>query len=133
MKICLQLLTFFSLILPIIACTKPPVIVDRVLVYNATVSKIKDVRVRHEPTNNVASVNAILPEKSLDVGFAQQPMLAKRATLSWRETGGTERTVTVNLPYNRIMADAKLPMTLVYFIYPSGRIDVHLRKAQMNQ
>ena len=133
MKNWLLWLACLSLVFSLLACAKPPVIIDRVLVKNATGSKITDVKVRHEPTNKFAAVNAILPEESLDIGFPGQPMLAQKALVRWRDYNGTEWSVDVNLPYDRTVAEGVRTMNLIYIVYPSGRVTAHLKESQINR
>jgi hypothetical protein len=104
-----------------------PVLLDRVLVQNATDSNITDVKVRHEPTNRFGAVNTILPQEALNIVFPEQPMLASRAVVSWRDGDGLKWTVAVALPQDQSAANAGQPMSLVYIIYPSGQITVDLQ------
>jgi len=99
---------------------------DRVYVKNATSSKITDVRVSHEPAKWFGTVNSILPQKSLDIGFAGQPILARKAFVSWRDGDELEWTLDIELPYDQPLEKEGRPMSLIYIIYPSGRLDVHL-------
>lgn len=133
MKNWLSWLACLSLVFSLLACAKPPVMIDRVLVKNATGSKITDVKVRHEPTNKFGAVNAILPERSLDIGFPRQPMLAQKALVRWRDYNGTEWSADVNLPYDRTATEEVRTMNLIYIIYPSGRVAAHLKESQINQ
>lgn len=126
MKRWLQGLTCFSLVLVLLACARSPAVLDRVVVKNATASKITDVKILHEPTKRFGTVNAILPQKSLDLGLSGQPMLAREASVSWRDGDDVEWSLTVELPYGQIIGTQDRPMILIYIIYPSGRVDVHL-------
>ena len=128
MKIFVSCLVGFSLVISLMACAKPPVILDRVLVKNATTSKITDVKIRHEPTKKFGSVNAILPGEALEIGLSSlgNPMLAEQALVYWRDGDGVGWTVTLDLPYDQSVAEKKRPVKLVYIIYPSGQATVHL-------
>ena len=130
MNTCVSYLVGFTLAVSLLACARPPVMLDRVLVENATNSKITDVTVRHEPTKKFGSVNAILPGEALEIGLSStgQPMYAKQAFVHWRDGGGQERTVALELPYDLSVAGDKQPVKLVYVIYPAGRATVHLRE-----
>ncbi len=130
MKTCVSHLVGFILILSLLACAKPPVMVERILVKNATNSKITDVKVRHEPTKKFGAVNAILPDKALEIGLSSmgKPILAEQALIRWRDGGGMEWNVTLDIPYDLSVAKAKRPVRLVYIIYPSGRATVHLQE-----
>ena len=128
MKKFVSCLVVFSFVLSLMACAKPPVIVDRVLVKNATMSKITDVKISHEPTKKFGSVNAILPGEALEIGLSSRgnPMLAEHAFVHWRDGAGLIWTVTLDLPYDQSVAEDKRPVKLMYIIYPSGRATVHL-------
>ncbi len=133
MKNWLSWFACLSLLFSLLACAKPAVMIDRVLVKNATGNKITDVEVRHEPTKKFGAVNTILPEKSLDIGFPRQPMLAQKALVRWRDDNGTEWSVGVNLPYDRTATEEMRTMNLIYVIYPSGRVETHLGESQINK
>ncbi len=126
MKTRLAMLVVCSLVLLLSACGPSPAILDRVYVKNATGSRITDVKVNHEPAQWFGSVNTILPQKSLDIGFAGHPILAKKAFVSWRDGDDVEWSLEIKLPYDPVLAKAGRPMSLIYIIYPSGRLDVHL-------
>lgn len=133
MKNWLPWLACLSLVFSLLACAKSPVMIDRVLVENATGSKITDVKVLHEPTKKFGAVNVILPERSLDIGFPRQPMLAQKALVHWKDYNGMEWSVDVNLPYDRTATEEMRTMNLVYIIYPSGRVAIHLKESQINK
>jgi hypothetical protein len=126
MKNWLSGLTCFSLVLVLLSCVKSPAMLDRVFVKNATDSRITDVKVYHELTERYGAVNTILPHKSFDIGFSGQPMLARKASVSWRDGDDLEWSLTVELPYDQTIGKEGRPMSLIYIIYPSGRVDVHL-------
>ena len=115
------------LILMLLACSATPVLLDRVIVQNATSSNITNVKVRHEPTNKFGAVNTILPQKALDIGFPEQSMRADRAVVSWRDGAGRDWTVAVPLPHDQSAAKEGQPLSLVYIIYPSGQVSVALQ------
>ena len=87
---------------------------------------IIDVKVLHEPTGKTGSVNKILPNRALNLGFSKQPMLAKEAIVTWLDQNGQQRKVRVTLPYDREAAWEKKGMSLVYTIHPSGNVTVLL-------
>jgi hypothetical protein len=120
-------LAILTLILVFAGCAKPPVMVDRVLVQNATGSKITDVKVFHEPTKKMGKVNAILPQSALDIGLPRQPMLARQAVVSWRDGMGRERRVKLELPYDRSLAKEKRAVSLIYIIHTSGSVTADLQ------
>lgn len=127
MKSLITLVIFF---LPLFsACTKTPVLINRVLVQNATAQDITEVIVRHEPTKKFGSVNHILAGKTLDVGLTAQgePLLATQANLQWRDANGMHHQKTLVLPYDQSLADSNQTVTLVYIIHPSGQAAVFLQ------
>lgn len=126
MKSWLASLTCLSLLLILSACVKSPAMLDRVFVKNATTSRITEIKVHHEPTKRFWTFNTILPQESLDIRISGQPMLAREASVSWRDSDDLEWSLTVELPHEQTMGREGRPMSLVYIIYPSGRIDVHL-------
>jgi hypothetical protein len=119
--------TWAALALTLLACAKPHVVLDRVLVKNATAGSITEVKVRHEPTQVYGAVNTILPQRALDLGLSGQPMLATQAVVSWRDGEGRDWSVVIPLPYDRSAAEAGQLMSLVYVIYPAGRITAQLQ------
>jgi hypothetical protein len=70
----------------------------------------------------------ILPGEALEIGLTSmgKPMLAKQALAHWMDGGGLEWDVTLEIPYDQSAAKTKRPVRLVYTIYPSGRMTVHL-------
>jgi hypothetical protein len=117
------------LALALLSCAKQPVLLDNVLVQNATTGSITNVKVRHEPTMKFGSVSMVLPRKALDIGLSRQPLLSDKAVLSWRDGEGREWSTKVAIPYDRSAASKGQPMSLVYVIYPSGQVAVHLQPA----
>jgi len=77
------LLLLAALTLLLAACNRPPVIIDRVVVLNDTEGRISHVQVLHLPTRKIGRVNQILPQRTLDIGFPQQPMMASHAQVNW--------------------------------------------------
>ncbi len=118
------------LLLLMSGCAKPHVLLERAIVLNATDSKITDVRIFHEPTRKSAQVNAILPQKSLDIGFSGQPMLARKATVSWRDGAGVKREVTLDLPHDYSVASEGRIMKLIYVIDSFGVVTARLEKSE---
>ena len=119
-------LACYSVVLFFLACSQPVAMLDRVYVKNASGTRITDVRITHEPAQWFGTVNAILPQKSLDVGFGGHPILARRATVLWRDSDDVEWSLDIELPYDTSLEKAGRPMSLIYIIYPAGRLDVHL-------
>ena len=108
------ILTVFLMVL---GCAKQYIMIDRAVILNATANKITDVKVFHEPTKKSGEVNMILPQMTLDIGFAGKPLLAHQATVSWRDGAGVKGEVALTLPYDLIAAKEGRIMNLVYVIH----------------
>ena len=118
------------LIFSLQGCAKTPILLNRAVVLNATNSQISAVRVLHEPTHKTGSVSAILPQKTLVLGFPGQPMLAERAVVSWQDTSGQTTEVTLDLPYDQAVAKEGRHMQLIYTIHPTGTVTAHLEPSE---
>ena len=109
------------------ACIPSPILLDRAIVRNQTSSAVSDVMVRHEPTNAIGRVSAILPRSELDLGFYRQPLKGKRAVVTWKAAREGQMRVEVVLPRGRQRGAATdRALTLVYTIRPDGAVTVHL-------
>jgi len=113
-----------GLLILLTGCASPPVMLNRAVILNQTGAEIRDVSVRHEPTNKIGSVSAILPGRMFNLGFPSHPMIAERAIVSWRSGNGDLRTTEKTLPvadghknYNHV---------LVYTIHKNGTVTVKL-------
>ena len=120
------LFIFIGLLLFQGGCASPPVLLNRVVVFNATGQKVTDVKILHLPTRKTGQVNAILPQKMLDIGFSGAPMLAHDAVISWKDMGGTQHEVSLLLPKDKVAAENGLIKELVYIIHPAGTVTVEL-------
>jgi hypothetical protein len=123
----ISFLIVYSFVFAITGCVAPHVVLDRGIIRNETQNSISDVMVRHEPTGKTARINRILPSRSFDLGFSDQPMLGQQAIITWREADGRERREKLDLPYNRELKSDGKNMVLVYIIHSSGRVSVHLQ------
>ena len=101
--------------------------VDRVLVKNASDGKVTEVKIHHEPTNRIGGVNAILPQESLDIGFPDQPLLARQAIIQWRDKHGQDRIGKIVIPYDSDAAQDGRVMSLIYILHPTGTASAHLQ------
>jgi hypothetical protein len=111
----------------LVGCSTPSIMLDRAVILNATSNMITDVRVRHEPTGSIGAVNAVLPGKTLNLGFPIQPMLAEEGIVTWTDRSGETRRSQLTLPtYDSAMKD--IHYTLVYTIKATGAVTVHLEK-----
>lgn len=105
-------------------CVRPPVLLSRVVVVNATNNTITDVKVLHLPTQKSGRVNAILAQRNLDIGFSSAPMLAHQAVVSWRDSDGVPHEVPLTLPKDNVAAKNGEIKDLVYVIHPTDTVTV---------
>ena len=124
-----QLVSFFILILT--GCAAKYVMLDRAVVRNDTGGIITDVKVVHEPTGKTGGVNMILPQMSFELGFAGQPMLAKRAIITWKDHKDIRRRSEVVLPDRPDASKQGQSHSLVYTIKPTGGVVVHLENSDI--
>ena len=127
MKTCWSILICTSLVALLLACARPNITLERVIVQNDTARKITEVKVRHEPTRRFGKVSAILPQKSLEIGLGRVQLQARQAVVSWRDSDGREWSVELDIPYDRSVAKEGQKMSLIYTITPSGRVTAHLQ------
>lgn len=130
MRRCLACLVGLVLVFSLSSCAKQPVMIERVLVKNATSGRVTDVKVLHEPTRKFGAVNAILPDEAMEIGLSAsgQPLLATLASIRWKDDGGLDRHKTLEIPYDPAAAQANRPMILEYTLFPSGLATVALRE-----
>jgi len=124
------ILVYFFLTSGLLACARPHITLDRVLVENRTENEITEVQVLHEPTKRFGRVNTILPKRALDIGLPGTKMLAEHAVISWQDGDGQEWSVTVEIPYDRFVAKEGQHMSLIYTITPAGHVTAHLQTSK---
>jgi len=107
-------------------CTPPHVIIDNAAIYNATNNTISDIKVQHEPTKGMGAVNSILPAQALNIGLSKQPLLAKRAIITWTTINGQKKRFDTTIPYDQKAAKSQQHMNLIYTIQQSGIVTVRL-------
>jgi hypothetical protein len=110
------------------ACAPAPIMLNRAIIRNGTNITISDVTVRHEPTNAMGHVSAILPESEFDLGFSRQPLKGKRAVVTWTTENLRPMRVEVLIPRGQQHTTAKSnhTFTLIYTIQADGTVDVRL-------
>ncbi len=114
----LRLLMLPLMLLSAGCASSRPVMLHRAVVCNATPVELREVSVRHDPSGKGGSVSAILPGRTLDVGFSQQPLLSDRAVLSWRIGHGPVQTRSLSLRFDPPQDQS--PQILVYTIHADG-------------
>jgi len=120
---------FLSIICALSACAPAPILLDRAIVRNETSNTISDVTVRHEPTNAVGHVSAILPQSEFELGFTRQPLKGKRAVVTWTTERMRPMSVEVLLPRDQQHStdNTNHTFTLIYIIQADGTVDVRLK------
>jgi hypothetical protein len=98
------------------------------MVINNTEGVISEVVIHHEPTGKIGAASMILPQKSFDLEFSKQPLLAEKAIVSWRDQNGHVKNEVVTLPGSGDASGKGQPGSLVYRINPDGNVTVDLRK-----
>lgn len=93
-------------------------------IYNSSRQEIHDVRVVHEPTNLAVVTNSILPDRSFDLGFEGQILMANYAVFTWTDDVGNRHEQMVHLP--RPLQKEEEVYELIYTIDQGGKVSVHL-------
>ncbi|CAA6677844.1 MULTISPECIES: hypothetical protein [unclassified Lentimonas] len=75
-------------------------VVNEATIQNDTEGTLHNVHVRHEPNGTVGATNAILPHKSLNVGFDGRTMMAENAIISWTDDYNQFHQKEIILPKN---------------------------------
>lgn len=113
-------------------CAVKNVVLDHAVIRNETPAIISDVQVVHEPTGKTGAVNMILPQRSFELGFAGQPLRAKRAIITWNDHEGHGRRSEVDLPSPPAISPNGQYYSLIYSIHPAGVVRVQLVTSDMN-
>jgi hypothetical protein len=98
--------------------------VSRGTIYNSSRQEIHDVRVVHEPTNVVVATNSILPDRSFDLGFEEQMLMANYAVFTWTDDVGNRHEQMVHLP--RPLQKEEEMHCLIYTVDQRCKVSVHL-------
>jgi hypothetical protein len=96
-----NLLTTIILVVVCTGCTtvnEPRYKVSHGMVYNSSTQEVHDVRVVHEPTKKAVMTNSILPDRSFDIGFQDQRLMADHAVFTWTDDSGKRHKQIVDLP-----------------------------------
>lgn len=75
-------------------------IINEATIQNDTEGTLHNVRVKHEPNGAVGASNAILPNKSLNVGFDGRTMMADSCLISWTNDQNQFYPKKIILPKN---------------------------------
>ena len=67
-------------------------------IYNSSTQEIRNVRVIHEPNKTVVATNSILPDRSFELGFEEQMLMANYAVFTWTDDTGNRHEQVVHLP-----------------------------------
>ena len=99
-------------------------VINQATIQNDTDGTLHNVRVEHEPIGKVGATNAILPHKSLNVGFDGRTMMADSCTLSWTDDHNQFYQREIILPKN-INNDSNV-MHLHYRIGNGAKVTVEI-------
>ena len=89
-------------------------------IYNLSTQEIFNVRVVHEPTKRVVAINSILADRSFDLGFEGQMLMANYAVFTWTDGTGRRHEQIVHLP--RPSKKSKEMHEVIYTIDPRGKV-----------
>lgn len=130
MKAVTVLFVVYMHLLVLLSCAKTTVMLDKILVKNATDGTIEEVTIHYEPTKKFSSVNMILPGKTFELGLAGDghPMMSTQAVVHWRDSHGVEWSVTLDLPRHKYFAENQKTVSLIYIINPNGNAILYLGK-----
>ena len=93
-------------------------------IYNSSTQEIHDVRVVHEPTKRVVATNSILPDRSFDLGFEGQMLMANYAVFTWTDDAGNRHEQMV--PLQRPLKKNEEIHEVIYTIDQSGKVSVSI-------
>ena len=99
-------------------------VINEASIQNDTSGTLHNVRVEHEPNGAVGTTNAILPQKSLNVGFDGRTMMADSCTLSWTDDRNQFYQKEIILPKN--VSNDPTVMHLYYRIGNAGKVTVEI-------
>ena len=91
-------------------------------IYNSSTQEIHNIRVVHEPTKKVVATNSILPDRSFDLGFEEQMLMANYAVFTWTDDAGKYHEQIVYLP--RPFKKIKEMHEVIYTVDQRGKIIV---------
>lgn len=95
-------------------------VINEASIQNDTKGTLHNVRVKHEPNGAVGATNAILPNKSLNVGFEGRTMMADSCIISWTDDQNQFYQQEIILPKNT--NNDSNPMHLYYHIGEHGKV-----------
>jgi hypothetical protein len=95
-------------------------VINEATIQNDTEGTLHNVRVKHEPNGTVGATNAILPHKSLNVGFDGRTMMANSCTISWTDDHNQFYQKEIMLPKNETNNPSE--MHLHYRIGANGKV-----------
>ena len=121
-----------ALFLIFTGCAVHDIMLDHAVIRNETPGVISDVQVVHEPTGKTGAVNMILPQRSFELGFAGQPLRAKRAIITWNDHEGQGRRSEADLPAPPAISPNGQYYSLIYSIHPAGVVRVQLVTSDKN-
>ena len=91
-------------------------------IYNSSTQEIYDIRAVHEPTKRVVAISSILPDRSFDLGFKEQLLMANYAVFTWTDAAGKHHEQRVDLP--RPLKKSEELHEVIYTIDQRGKVSV---------
>lgn len=110
-----------------IGCTtvsEPRYNVSHGMIYNSSTQEMHNVRIVHEPTKKVVTTNSILPNRSFNLGFEGQALMANYALFTWTDDSGRRHEQIVDLP--RPLRKNEEMHEIIYTIDRKGKISVRI-------
>ncbi len=94
---------------------------DRGIIVNSTLEKVRDVKVVRFPTRSVWEFSGILAGRTAEIGFSPTDLLDEKVVISWT-VGRQRHRIHLLLP----KTDVSGPATLAYQLLPGGRATVQV-------
>jgi len=112
------------------ACSTPPIVrnetINELIIRNATVSALEEVKLRVPKTNSLVSCNIILPRAECSLGFRELENKRNPATLSWIQRGQQyQKNIVTQIPNNLVEGE---PSTVIITIEDDGKMTSRLEQ-----
>lgn len=101
---------------------------DQATITNATNGTLHDVKVLQQPTNTVGATNALLPNRSFNVGFKGTDMMADHSIITWTDDSGNFHRQQIKLPQNE--ENDRQAKNLTFTIYPDDTVTIRLNPSE---
>lgn len=118
-----QLIIPALLLVLLAGCAGPRVLLCGGRIHNASGRDLRDIRIVHQPTQQMLTNNLLLAGSDVDLAFADREMKATAATIEWHDAGLGPRQATLVLPRH---GESRVPQRLVYDIDGTGQVQARL-------